>query len=275
MTRACQRRLRLRSGIDPPLFALLTDFGLRDGFVGQVKAVILGIVPRVQIVDLSHDVPAQDIHAGALILETAYQTFPWGTIFLCVVDPGVGSERLPIVLQTPSGLFIAPDNGLLTPILTAYPKAEARVIQHPLLYRESLSATFHGRDVFAVAAARLGAGFPFKRAGALLPEPARLQLTSPTLSGKTLRGEVIAADNFGNAASNIRLEDLQALGGEFAVFCGGVSFGPLRDYYAQAPSGIPLAILNSAGRLELAVNCGRAVDLGAEVGAVVEVHRTG
>jgi S-adenosyl-L-methionine hydrolase (adenosine-forming) len=264
-------RQRLRSAPDP-IIALLTDFGETDGFVGQMKGVILGISRRARLVDISHAVPPQDVATAARLLETSYPSFPRGTLFLCVVDPGVGSDRLPVAVRTGFGYFVAPDNGLLTPILEACPGAEVRAIEHPLLRRAECSATFHGRDLFAVAAARLAAGFLFSRTGPLVPSPVRLELPRAVVTTCIVRGEVLSFDHFGNGATSIRAADLAALGPDPQVNCAEIPFGLLRKFYSQVGPGSPLALIDSAGRLELAVRNGSAAAIGIKVGAYVEVR---
>jgi len=233
-----------------------------------MKGVILGINPRARLVDLSHEIPPQDVRAAALLLETAVDAFPRGSVHLCVVDPGVGSARAAIVLRARGQFFVAPDNGLLTPIMACAPGEVARAIDHPLLRRPEVSRTFHGRDLFAVAAARLTLGFPFARVGPIVESPVRLPFPRPVRRGATLCGEVIAIDRFGSASTNIRAEDLSEA---VEIRCDGIPFGPLRDYYAQVRPGSKVALINSAGRLEVAINGGSAEALGARVGSLIEV----
>ena len=272
-----------RQGSRWPVVSLLTDFGLRDSYLGQVKAVIVGIAPSVQLIDISHEVPAGDVMAGAMTLETAHGAFPRGTVHLCVVDPGVGSDRLALAVRIPGSSFVAPDNGLLTPIFQAHPDAVARSIMHPLLIRSDpaaspdsrderpLSATFHGRDLFAVAAARLAIGFPFARVGPIVPHPIRLSIPRPVVSDGAIHGEVVAIDHFGNAATNITRAYLSKIGSPVEVVCRNVGFGDIRRYYTEVNAGQPIALLDSASRLELAVNGGSAAGLGLEAGDPVEV----
>ena len=254
-----------------------------------MKGILLGILPEAAIVDLTHQVPAHNVRAGALALETAMDAFPPGTLFLCVVDPGVGSTRLPIVVQASKNLFVAPDNGLLTPVLRRV-DAVARAISHPLLRRDRVSATFHGRDLFAVAAGMLGRGFPFARAGQVVPTPILLHLPEPGISRGEIRGEIVAIDRFGNAASNIVWSHLQqwaapgrtpeqpATGDGIetvlenaSVRCLDIDFGPIQRHYAEVAPGEPIALINSAGRLEIAVNQGSATDRGIHIGDAVRV----
>jgi len=141
--------------VPPPIITLLTDFGAADVFVGSMKGVILGINPHAQIIDLTHDIPAHDIRAGAYLLHSASRHFPPGTIHVAVVDPGVGSERRPLLVTTRSYHFLAPDNGLLSYILASEPKAEIRELTAKQYFLGTVGSTFHGRDLFAPAAAWL------------------------------------------------------------------------------------------------------------------------
>jgi S-adenosylmethionine hydrolase len=270
--RACER----------PVISLLTDFGLEDTFVAQVKAVILGMAPGAQLVDITHAVPPQDIVAGALALEAAWEAFPRGTVHLCVVDPGVGSNRLAVVVHAGGHLFVAPDNGLLTPVFRRFPGASARVVEHSDLHGPNVSHTFHGRDLFAVTAARLSTSFPFERVGRLMDRPVLLPAMPPEDQDAGLAGQVIGFDRFGNAATNLLSGDLERTAKRlgtpieaFQVSCHEICFGPIAQFYAQAPAGAPMALVSSAGRLELAVCCGSARGLGIRAGDAVTVAPVG
>src|SRR5262249_38210989 len=151
-----------------PVVALLTDFGTADGYVGVMKGVLLGIAPRAQVVDLSHDVPPQQIATGAWILHTAWRYFPPDSIFVCVVDPGVGGARRPVALRAGDRLFVGPDNGLFSYILASEPPESAVILDNPRFHLTAPSATFHGRDIFAPAAGHLAAGVPLASLGTSL-----------------------------------------------------------------------------------------------------------
>src|SRR5712691_6438607 len=185
-----------------PLVTLTTDFGLRDPFVGIMKGVILSICPTARLVDLTHEVEPQDILGGCLTLEAAVPFFPAGTVHLVVVDPGVGSARRAIALRTGGGYLVGPDNGVLTP---AFERSgwTAVALTAPEYRLPSVSRTFHGRDVFAPAAAYLAAGIPLERLGSTLTDPVRLPLPGCRLEGDALVGEVLAADRFGNLITSI------------------------------------------------------------------------
>ncbi len=149
----------------PPVIALLTDFGLQDPYVGAMKGAILTACPEATLVDLVHELPAHDVAAGALALDAAYPHFPGGTVFVAVVDPGVGSERRPLAVGAGRWVFVGPDNGLFTHVLEAHPSARVRLLANPLLFREPLSPVFHGRDLFGPAAGRLARGLPLDQVG--------------------------------------------------------------------------------------------------------------
>jgi S-adenosyl-L-methionine hydrolase (adenosine-forming) len=263
----------------PPIIALLTDFGLQDPYVGAMKGAILSACPDATLVDVLHDVPAHDVAAGALALDAAYRHFPGGTVFVAVVDPGVGSPRRPLALGAGRWLFVGPDNGLFTFVLEAHPAARVHLLANPLLHREPLSPVFHGRDLFGPAAARLALGLPLEEVGPPVTDPVRLAAAPKVRTGEGWEGTVLRADRFGNLATNLLAADLAALGGpgleglEVAVADRVL---PLVRCYADVEEGSPCALVGSGGRLEIAVHRGRADALpGAAPGASVRVRRRG
>lgn len=256
------------------LITLLTDFGLADGYVGVMQGVISGIAPTVRIVDLCHQIAAQDIRAGALVLRSAVPYFPKASIHVAVVDPGVGSARAPIVVETADALFVGPDNGLLAPAVAALGGARGIWrIENPAYIRSAVSHTFHGRDIFAPAAAHLAIGVPPRQVGAALAQMTPLALAEIARGDGWLRGEVIYVDHFGNLVTNISAADLSAFASaERSVSMNGVPDVPLVSAYAQGASGGALAIVNSWGLLEIAVRDGHAArQLGATRGTTVTV----
>lgn len=272
-----------------PLITLTTDFGLRDPFVGIMKGVLLSICPSARLVDLTHEIEPQDVLGGALALEAALPFFPSGTVHLAVVDPGVGSARRAIAVRVGGCSLVGPDNGLLTPglegaawtavSLTApeyrRPPGHHRVPGHHHL---EVSRTFHGRDVFAPAAAYLAAGVPLERLGAVVADPKRLGLPGCQLEGRELVGEVLDADRFGNLITSIpaaRLREIPGRGPLALEVARRLVSGPV-DAYADGDDGAPTAIIGSTGRLEIFVKGGNArIQLGAGRGAVVRVTRSG
>jgi len=253
---------------------LLSDFGLCDAYVGIMKGVILSICPEACCVDLTHDIPPHDIIAGALVLRSAVNFFPSRTVHLAVVDPGVGSTRAAIAIETDKGTFVGPDNGLLSLAVGACGGARAIWAIQPA---ESVSHTFHGRDVFAPAAARFAYGRKPPELATPLKTFQQLTLATPQRQGTCIVGEILYVDRFGNLISNVSARDLDAFpSASLSVSIGSVSAIPLVSAYAQVQRGEPLAILNSWGMLELAVREGSAaLMLGAVRGTplVIETHR--
>src|SRR5437870_9744709 len=223
----------------PSLITLLTDFGTRDPFVGVMKGVILSLCPAARLVDLTHEIAPGDIAAGALALRWAVEYFPPGTVHLAVVDPGVGSERRPLVLRAAEAFYVGPDNGLLWP--AAALDADPQVWEIDLSrWDRPVSATFHGRDVFAPAAARLAAG----ELPAAFCRPARDAVRrgwpAPAPHGDMVRGAVIYVDRFGNGITNLAPADLSPPGSEGWRFrvAGREIRGP-SPAYSAVPGGEP------------------------------------
>ncbi|HKB49078.1 MAG TPA: SAM-dependent chlorinase/fluorinase, partial [Ktedonobacterales bacterium] len=182
------------------LITLLTDFGSRDGYPGVMKGVILGIVPGAALVDLTHAIAPQDVVGAAWVLHTAWRYFSLGTIFLCVVDPGVGSTRRPIALAAGDRFFVGPDNGLFSYVLAAAPPDEAVALDVPRFHLPDPSATFHGRDIFAPCAAHLARGIPLGKLGSAIAVASLVTfaLPRPVWQEDMLHGHVLHVDRFGN-----------------------------------------------------------------------------
>ncbi len=246
--------------------AIITDFGYRDHYVGAMKGVIASIAPGAAVIDITHGIPAQSVVAGAIALRESWRYFPARTVFLAVVDPGVGTSRAPIAIETRAGArFVGPDNGLLW--LAANEAGITRIVKltSPRHRLTNVSATFHGRDIFAPAAAYLWRGTSISSLGpALLPTSiARLELPTPADSARELRGEVIYVDGFGNLVSNIDRPAAERFGARFrhkylSVRIEGGAAMPILDAYGDAPKGVPLAIFGSFSLLEVAVRDGNA-----------------
>jgi hypothetical protein len=232
---------------------LLTDFGSQDGYVGIMKGVISGIAPDVPVIDLSHDLPPQSIDAARFVLWNSYRYFPAGTIFVCVVDPGVGSTRHILALNTGEHTFLAPDNGLLDYVMAEQRAKHLLRVESPRVMRSEISRTFHGRDIFAPAAAHIAAGFPFTMIGPMhpytLPASPWLRLDQPELSAR-----VIYCDHFGNLITNLRLP-AGPLSGEVQLAGKRLPFH--LTYDAVAP-GEGVALRGSHGLLEVSVRDGNA-----------------
>lgn len=265
-----------------PIITLTTDFGTRDPWVGIMKGVILGICPEARLVDLSHDVAPQDVLEGALCLEAAAPFFPPGTIHLAVVDPGVGGPRRPLALRAGGLCYVGPDNGLFTFALEraregpreAWSAVELAAPEYRLA---PVSRSFHGRDIFAPAAAWLAAGVPLERFGPAIGDPVRLALPSARSEPGEVVGEVVGADRFGNLVTSVRDEDLASLGGPGAlvVEVAGRAAGAPVGAYADAAPGRLAALVGSTGRLEIFVREASAqAALGVGRGAIVRVRRS-
>jgi len=241
----------------PPV-VFLTDFGLRDHYVGVMKGVILSRVPEATFVDLTHEVSPQDVREGAYLLEVSRRYFPKGTIFLAVVDPGVGTERRALVIRTELHFFVGPDNGLFTPVLKGSARAEVRAIEVERFMLPDASSTFHGRDLFAPVVAELLAGRPFEEFGPEISDPVLLEFPEPQSIPGGLRVPVLRVDRFGNLILNLSAEVLSGRG--FRVVVEGRRV-PFVRTYAEVPEGEPLALIGSDGLLEVAVNKGSAARL--------------
>jgi len=249
---------------------LTTDFGLRDSFVGAMKGVLLSRCPSLQIVDLCHEVPPQDVLAGALRLAAAAPFYPPGTVHVAVVDPGVGSTRRPIAIQAAGQVFVGPDNGVLS--LAAHRAAagwQAVVLDSPELWLPEVSHTFHGRDVFAPTAAYLACGGALAEVGNDIDDVVEIALPRVQREGDGLRGAVIDVDHFGNLITNIQRVDLGDRVVQ-TVSLGGATIEKLSSFYDPAEPLV--AVISSEGRLEVAVPGGNAaLELGLAVGAVVDI----
>ena len=269
----------------PTLITLTTDFGLADPYVAAMKGVILSVNTRATIVDVSHAVRPQRIEQGAFVLASAWPYFPPGTIHVAVVDPGVGSERRALALKTGDGVFIGPDNGILSAALpdaareqaepggsplALPPGTRAVVLSNQRFHRRPVSATFHGRDIFAPVAAHLSLGVPFEELGNSTDRIVALPpfRASPRPDG-SLSGRIIHIDRFGNLVTDVRLDQLPP--GRFSVEVGGrVVSGPAATY--AEGSGL-IALVGSAGYLEIALREGDAcAELGAGIGQPVSVR---
>jgi hypothetical protein len=261
----------------PHVITLTTDFGLRDPYVGIMKGVLLSVCPSARLVDLTHEVPPHDVDRGALALEAAVAFFPPGTVHLAVVDPGVGSARRAIAVRTGGYVLVGPDNGLFTFALEDAGWT-AVAITAPEYRRPEVSRTFHGRDIFAPAAAYVAAGVPIERLGPPVTDPVRLPRPVCRLEDGALVGEVLDVDRFGNLVTSIpaaRLGELPG-GGIPVVEVGGRPVGAPVDAYAEGRDGEPGVIVGSTGRLEIFVRSGSAGSrLGVGRGAIVRVRRGG
>jgi len=241
-----------------PIITLTTDFGTADGFVAQMKGRIIGINPRARLVDVTHDIEPYAIMGGALVLRGILESFPPGTIHVAVVDPGVGSNRRGMVMRLRDQVFVGPDNGLFSLIGNAEEPREIREIRNPLYVSPDPHPTFHGRDVFAPVAAHLSAGKDFDSIGPLIDDPVVLSLPEVHSYPQGLDGEVIYIDQFGNVVSNIPADTIDRP--VAAVIVGEYSTDGLNRFFGQVEEGRLLALINSFGLLEIAVNRGNAAE---------------
>lgn len=267
-----------RMSTSRPLIALLTDFGLRDHYVASMKAAILSVCPDAALVDITHDIAPQDVAAAAWELGACCRDFPRGTVFACVVDPGVGSTRRALGAAAGAYRFVAPDNGLLSMAFERVSPTQVVQLTNPRYAAPLVSRTFEGRDRFAPAAAWLARGTALAEFGPPVHEWVRLAVAEPDASGETLAGEVLLADRFGNLVTNIseRLLETFTQGRRLraTVTLADRRRLPVVSTYAEVQPGELCALTGSTGHLEIAVNCGSAATvLGLGRGARVTVHR--
>ena len=271
-----------------PIVTLTTDFGHIDPFVGAMKGVILGINPGATIVDLTHEVPPQDVLSGAYLFDSVYRYLPQGTVHVVVVDPGVGTRRRPIAIRSPAATFVCPDNGLLSyalqseggpePDAEAFATAQVRPpegwqayhLTERRFWHEPVSNTFDGRDIFAPVAGHLSAGDAPEAMGPLIDTMTAFRLPQPHERDGSVAGRVLHVDRFGNLITNVGASLLPASVDALVVEVGGTRISGLSTSY-QAPGAL-VALIGSNGRLEIAMPNGDAARmLGVGVGAEVSV----
>jgi S-adenosylmethionine hydrolase len=256
------------------LITLTTDFGLSDPFVGVMKGVIAGIAPAARVIDISHDIAPYNITEAAFVIADAWSYFPKGTIHLVVVDPGVGSSRRPLLAESAGHLFVAPDNGVLSMVFDAAAYT-ARVISNPKLMRRQISRTFHGRDVFAPAAAHLAKGVKPAQFGKLIHDSIRIDpACNQALGPNAWRGTILKTDRFGNLITSFAAGDFAAITARpFEFRVGRERIHRLALNYAETAIGELFAIVGSSGYLEIAANqASAAALLGCGAGAAIELE---
>lgn len=257
---------------------LTTDFSEHDGYVGVMKGVIAGIAPHARVIDLSHTVAPQDVFQAALLLGRSVSYFPAGTVHVAVVDPGVGTARRGIAAQLGRQYFVGPDNGLLTLL---YQQAQVDgepvriyALENPDYRLAQVSRTFHGRDIFAPAAAHLAAGAPLESFGAAVMDPILLDMPQPQKTADGLSGSIIHVDAFGNLASNIRAEMLADLGNIHIILKNTVIEG-ISATFGNKAQGELVAVIDSFGFLSICmVNGNAAQQLGAGFGETLQIVRS-
>lgn len=261
------------------VISLLTDFGLQDEYVGLMKGVILSIAPGARIVDLCHQIDPQDVVQAAYLLQAGFSYFPEQTVHIAVVDPGVGTERAVLGARIADHLFVAPDNGLLAPLVQAFACQQLVRVENSACFLDGVSRTFHGRDIFAPVGAHLTNGLALSELGPDMAVDRIQTLHTPPVQegGQTLEGRIIAVDRFGNLITNLFQERIQALEPTKAAveirFKGHLLSG-IHATYGQVPPQTPLALIGSRGSLEIAVNQGDASRyFGADKGDSLWVSR--
>jgi S-adenosylmethionine hydrolase len=265
-----------RPGRDvPPLITLTTDFGQQDGYVGAMQGVIFNICPRATLTSLSHDIPPQDVQTAGFVLYQAFSYYPPDTIHCVVVDPGVGSKRRAIAIRTSHGIFVGPDNGVFSLVLTAEAVSvlEAVTLTNPDYQLASVSATFHGRDIFAPAAAHIANGIPISRFGPSAINLVRLNYGSQQApGGQTLKSRVMHIDRFGNLILDMTSHDIENVEavtftiGDKVIKSLSYTFADVRENELLAYAG------STRDHIEIAVRNGNAAQtLGVQLGDVVKV----
>ena len=258
-----------------PIIALLTDFGTRDHYVGAMRGVALGICPDATLVDITHDIEPQDILGGALELAAAFRYFPPATVFLCVVDPGVGSARRGIAAAAGGYQFVAPDNGLLAIVFKQTEPTQVVELTERMYARPAVSRTFEGRDRFAPAAAWLAKGVELSAFGAPLSDWQSIDVPAPHADRAQLSGVVVRVDRFGNLVTNIdrRTFDMFAAGRRVQIAAADHPIASVVATYADSGAGSVCALFGSSDHLEIALSGGSAAErLGLTRGAPVVVR---
>jgi len=260
-----------------PIITLTTDYGTNDHLVGVMKGVILSINPEVNIVDITHSVLAHDLLDGALTIGNAYKYFPPKTVHVVVVDPGVGTARRPILVASDTQYLVAPDNGVLSSV---YDQTEALYVWNIIsehYFRQPVSNTFHGRDVFAPVAAWLTKSWQTSAFGEQITDFVRFALPRPKASGNVVKGIVLKVDQFGNLITNLRAEDVPAFaadGGKFTIRAGSAAVTKLAPTFASGTNGEAIGLIDSSGFLEISVNkasASKALGIGRGAEVTVEV----
>jgi S-adenosyl-L-methionine hydrolase (adenosine-forming) len=246
-----------------PVVTLLTDFGLRDGYVGVMKGVIWKICPDAQIADITHFIPPQNIRQGAVALLRTVKYFPKGSVHIAVVDPGVGTSRKPLAAWVDGHFFVGPDNGLFSLIFQDAQSRSAAcrfvTLDQPQYWLPSISRVFHGRDIFSPAGAHLANGVPLESMGSPLDHPALLENPQPVQQGETWVGEIVSIDNFGNLSTNITTKHLAGKT-VLAVEAGNESINGLASTFGDRPVGELTAMIGTEDDLIIAVVQGNAAE---------------
>ncbi len=261
------------------IITLMTDFGIKDGNVGVMKGVILGICDSARIVDLSHTISTQNIREAAFVLEKSWGYFPAGTIHVIVVDPGVGTARRPIAALIDGHYFICPDNGVLTMVYDRAERTKTHIeiieLNQKRYWLPVVSHVFHGRDIFSPSAAHLANGVKFHQLGSVISDPQRIDYPKPVTTDTGWKGEVVHIDHFGNIATNLREEQLIDLSNNrIQIKLNAIEINGLVKTFGDRPPGELIALFGSTGNLIVSeVNGNGAMRLGTRIGDVVEVKK--
>ena len=261
------------------IVTLLTDFGLRDHFVAAMKGVILSLNPNLNLVDITHEIPAQDIDSAAFALGQAYSCFPPGTIHLAVVDPGVGSARKAMAASAGTHFFVAPDNGILSYVQKSEQDFDAYEITADHYFRKPVSSTFHGRDVFAPIAAWISREIPLRQLGPALPKPVQLKIPVPAkMRDNLIQASILAVDHFGNLITNLKPGDLPVFDVEHPravkMLAGQKEITAFHRAYSEGRPGELFVVPGSTGYLEIVMKEGSAASVlnikaGAPIGVIL------
>lgn len=239
------------------IITITTDFGVDDYFTGVMKGVMLSVNPDAVLVDLNNCVKKFDVFAAAVSLRNSFNYFPEGAVHLVVVDPGVGGTRSPIIVNAGGYYFVGPDNGVFSFIYSIFSGYRVYEISNSEYMLPEISSTFHGRDIFAPAAAYLTKGIRPEHFGGMVKDPVTLSIPDPVIQEKIISGTVIYTDSFGNLITNVPAE---MVGSNDIIKAGGMTLDQPRESYSEACAGEPVAVIGSSGYLELAVNMGSAAE---------------
>lgn len=255
------------------VITLTTDFGVQDHYVGVMKAILLSIAPDARLIDISHEIPPQDIMAGAWVVRNSAMLFPPQSVHLVVVDPGVGTDRKPVAMRIKDQYFVGPDNGIFSLIADQYDH-EAYELTVPRYWQPEPSKTFHGRDIFSPVAAHLASGVPLEKMGEPLDKLATYRWAVPISDKDGIQGWIVHIDRFGNLISNIPEKMIRGAEehSRLKIYVGNTILNRLVDTFGDVPDGEPAAYIGSSGVLEIAINKGDAREmLGVEKGAQISI----
>src|SRR6056297_43025 len=256
-----------------PVITLTTDFGIQDHYVGAMKAVLISISENARLIDISHQIPPQDIMAGAWVVRNSAMLFPPGSVHLVVVDPGVGTRRKPIAIKIEDQYFVGPDNGIFSLITDQY-EYEGVELTNRGFWQKNPSSTFHGRDIFAPVAAHLANGVKLSELGRPIEKLQTYRWAVPISDKDGVQGWIVHIDHFGNLISNIPASMIREAGdgANIKIYVGNTIFNTMVSTFGDVPDGEPAAYIGSSGMLEIAINKGDAREmLGVEKGAQISI----